>query len=54
MAKDAVATLEETRQKLIRKLLDRKESIDQQLEKLGYKKTRIATCGRPYRPYRIR
>jgi hypothetical protein len=38
MAKDAVTQLEETRQKLINKLLDKKSPIDAQLEKLGYKK----------------
>lgn len=38
MAKDAVAQLEETRQKLIKKLLDKKTHIETQLEKLGYKK----------------
>jgi hypothetical protein len=38
MAKDAVAQLEETRQKLIQKLLERRTTIEGQLEKLGYKK----------------
>jgi hypothetical protein len=38
MAKDAVAQLEETRQKLIKKLLERKTAIETQLDKLGYKK----------------
>jgi hypothetical protein len=36
MAKDAVATLEETRQKLIKNLLDRKKKIEDQLKGLGY------------------
>jgi hypothetical protein len=39
MAKDAVAQLEETRQKLIRKLLEKKSTIETQLDKLGYKKS---------------
>ena len=38
MAKDAVAQLEETRQKLITKLLDRKKQIEGQLERLGHEK----------------
>jgi hypothetical protein len=38
MPKDAVQTLESTRQKLIKKLLDKKENIEDQLAKLGYKK----------------
>jgi hypothetical protein len=37
MPKDAVATLEATREKLIKKLLDKKRSIEDQLERLGYK-----------------
>jgi hypothetical protein len=37
MARDAVTQLEETRQKLIRKLLEKREVIETQLEKLGYK-----------------
>jgi hypothetical protein len=36
MPKDAVATLEATRQKLIAKLLVKRKDIDDQLEKLGY------------------
>ena len=38
MAKDAPAALEEMRQKLIKQLLDKRKEIDDQLEKLGYKK----------------
>jgi hypothetical protein len=41
MAKDAVAQLEETRQKLIKKLLAKKEIIESQLEKLGHKKAAL-------------
>jgi hypothetical protein len=41
MAKDAVAQLEETRQKLIKKLLAKKEIIECQLEKLGHKKAAL-------------
>jgi hypothetical protein len=41
VAKDAVAQLEETRQKLIKKLLAKKEIIESQLEKLGYKKAAL-------------
>jgi hypothetical protein len=36
MAKDAVASLEETRQKLITKLLDKRAEIDSQLQRLGH------------------
>jgi hypothetical protein len=36
MAKDAVTTLEETRQKLIKKLVERKRQIEDQLKGLGY------------------
>ena len=36
MAKDAVTTLEDTRQKLIKKLVERKQQIESQLERLGY------------------
>ena len=36
MARDAVATLEETRQKLIEKLLGKKQQIEEQLKRLGY------------------
>jgi hypothetical protein len=36
MPKDAVATLEATRQKLIKKLLEKKRHIEQQLKGLGY------------------
>lgn len=39
MPKDAVATLEATREKLIKQLLEKKKQIEQQLEGLGYKKT---------------
>jgi hypothetical protein len=38
MAKDAAEILEATRQKLIDKLLKRRKDIEQQLERLGYKK----------------
>jgi hypothetical protein len=38
MAKDPVAALEQTRQKLIKDLLDKKKLIEEQLEKLGHKK----------------
>jgi hypothetical protein len=41
MAKDAVTQLEETRQKLIQKLLDKKLNIESQLEKLGHKKAAL-------------
>jgi len=37
MAKDAPAILEQTRQKLIKKLLDRKKEIERQLAELGQK-----------------
>jgi hypothetical protein len=40
MPKDAVQTLEATRQKLIKKLLDKKAAIEDQLDKLGYKADR--------------
>lgn len=36
MAKDAVTTLEETRQKLIKKLVEKKAQIENQLKRLGY------------------
>ena len=36
MAKDAVMVLEETRKKLIEKLLAKKVQIDEQLKALGY------------------
>jgi hypothetical protein len=36
MAKDAITTLEETRQKLITKLLEKKHQIEEQLKGLGY------------------
>jgi hypothetical protein len=39
MVRDAVATLEEIRQKLIKKLLDKKRQIDDQLRQLGYKES---------------
>jgi hypothetical protein len=38
MAKDAAQILEATRQKLIDKLLSRRKDIEDQLERLGYKK----------------
>jgi hypothetical protein len=38
MAKDAAEQLEATRQKLIKKLLDKRKQIDEQLEKIGHKK----------------
>jgi len=38
MAKDAAQILEATRQKLIDKLLKKRGEIEEQLEKLGYKK----------------
>ena len=38
MAKEAAQILEDTRQKLIQKLLDRRKRIDTQLDQLGYKK----------------
>lgn len=37
MAKDAPAALEQMRQKLIKKLLDRKKEIERQLAGLGHK-----------------
>jgi hypothetical protein len=37
MAKDAAAALEEMRQKLIKKLLQRKKEIERQLVDLGYR-----------------
>ncbi len=37
MAKDAPAALEQMRQKLIKKLLDRKKEIERQLADLGHK-----------------
>ena len=37
MARDAVTTLEETRQKLIKRLLEKKRKIEDQLNRLGYK-----------------
>ena len=36
MAQDAVATLEATREKLIKKLLEKKRHIEEQLKGLGY------------------
>lgn len=36
MAKDAPAALEQMRQKLIKKLLERKKDIERQLGALGY------------------
>lgn len=36
MAKDAAQVLEATRQKLIKKLLDQKRKIEDQLKGLGY------------------
>jgi hypothetical protein len=36
MAKDAVATLEATREKLIKKLLEKRSSVEEQLRGLGY------------------
>jgi hypothetical protein len=38
MPKDAVQTLEATREKLIKKLLEKKRVIEDQLERLGQKK----------------
>jgi hypothetical protein len=38
MPKDAVETLEATREKLIKKLLEKKRVINDQLERLGHKK----------------
>jgi uncharacterized protein YdeI (YjbR/CyaY-like superfamily) len=37
MAKNAPAALEQMRQTLIKKLLDRKREIERQLEQLGHK-----------------
>jgi len=37
MSKDAVTTLEETRQKLIQQLLEKKKKIEDQLQRLGHK-----------------
>jgi hypothetical protein len=37
MAKDAVTQLEETRQKLIKKLVEKKQAIEHQLEQLNKK-----------------
>ena len=37
MAKDAPAALEQMRQKLIKKLLERKKEIERQLADLGHK-----------------
>jgi phage shock protein A len=36
MPKDAVATLEATREKLIKKLLEKKCQVEDQLKRLGY------------------
>jgi hypothetical protein len=36
MAKDAPAILEQTRQKLIKKLLERRKEIERQLAELGH------------------
>jgi hypothetical protein len=36
MSKDAVQTLEETRQKLIKKLLEKRDNIEAQLKALNY------------------
>jgi hypothetical protein len=36
MAKDPVTTLEETRQKLIKKLVEKKKQIEDQLKGLGH------------------
>jgi hypothetical protein len=38
MGKDPVAALEQTRQRLIKDLLEKKKVIDDQLERLGHKK----------------
>jgi hypothetical protein len=37
MPKDAVATLEATREKLIKNLLEKRKQIDEQLKGLGYR-----------------
>jgi hypothetical protein len=42
MPKDAVATLEATREKLIKKLLEKKRNIDDQLKGLGYEDKKAA------------
>jgi hypothetical protein len=42
MPKDAVATLEATREKLINKLLEKKRNIDEQLKGLGYDEKKTA------------
>ena len=42
MAQDAVATLEATREKLIKKLLDKKRKIEDQLKGLGYDEKKAA------------
>jgi hypothetical protein len=43
MAQDAVAVLEATREKLIKKLLDKKRKIDEQLKGLGYNEKNAAS-----------
>lgn len=43
MAKDAPAALEQVRQRLIKKLLERKKDIERQLEQLGYYKEKAAS-----------
>ena len=42
MAKDAPVVLEQMRQKLIKKLLERKKEIERQLEELGYKEKAVS------------
>lgn len=42
MPKDAVATLEATREKLIKQLLDKKRAIETQLKGLGYDEKKTA------------
>ncbi len=41
MAKDAATALDEMRQKLIKKLLERKKEIERQLEQLGHKEKAV-------------
>jgi len=42
MAKTAVDTLEATRQKLIKKLLDQRRKVEEQLKGLGYDEKKTA------------
>jgi hypothetical protein len=42
MPKDAVAMLEATREKLIKKLLEKKRNIEEQLKGLGYSEKKAA------------